>query len=396
MCREIPENLWNKRLKNRKDANLSRVAFYGFHGGPGGIGRVMVNLMNGMADRGVAVDCLLTDRRCADAVQLHPAVRLVPVGKPALATAVPRVAAYLRRECPHVLISNKERSNRIALAAKGLGCCSTRLFIRVGTNITSSLEKRPPLKRWLRRQAIRFVYPRVDGIIANSRGVAEDIACQAEVNLADIRILPNPTIPADLSRLASEAVDHPWFAAGSPPVLLGVGRLEAVKDFATLIRAFRRVHDRRPCRLMILGEGQQRKNLEKLAAELGVSGDTHLPGFIGNPFSYMRKASLFVLSSRQEGSPNVLIEALAVGTPAVATDCPSGPREILQDGKIGLLAGVGDDAGLAEAILATLDRPPAATLLEDAVTCYKPETSVSAYLQALGLMPNPAPGRCAP
>jgi glycosyltransferase involved in cell wall biosynthesis len=338
----------------------------------------------------------VTDHRCADSGLLHPSVRLISVGKLSIAKAVPKVAAYLRRERPEVLLSNKERSNRVALVARSLAGCSTRIFIRVGTNISSSLERRPPLKRWLRRQAIRLVYPRVDGIIANSRGVAEDVTEQAGVNPEIIRILPNPTIPAGLSRLASDPVDHPWFGAGSPPVLLAVGRLEAVKDFATLIRAFRRVHDRRPCRLMILGEGQQRKNLEKLAEDLGVLENVHLPGFIGNPFAYMRRASLFVLSSRQEGSPNVLIEALAVGTPAVATDCPSGPREILQNGTVGPLVPVGDDAGLAEAILATLDHPPASTILEEAVAGFRPETSVAAYLRALGVTPEPGSGKGAP
>jgi glycosyltransferase involved in cell wall biosynthesis len=137
---------------------------------------------------------------------------------------------------------------------------------------------------------------------------------------------------------------------------------------------------------MILGEGRQRGRLERLAGELGVADDVALPGFVDNPYAYMRGARLFVLSSRfGEGSPNVLTEALAVGTPVVSTDCPSGPREILQDGRYGRLVSVGDAAALAEAILAALDEPVDRELLRGAAAPYAVERAAEEYLEVMGL-----------
>jgi glycosyltransferase involved in cell wall biosynthesis len=232
---------------------------------------------------------------------------------------------------------------------------------------------------------MRWLYPLVDQIIAVSQGVAEDIREITGLPPERITVIHNPVITARLLAMAREPVAHPWFNAAEPPVILGAGRLTRQKDFPTLIRAFARVQRHRPARLVILGEGRQRLALKTLAAELGVASEVDLPGFVVNPYAYMAKAAVFALSSTWEGSPNVLTEALALGTPAVATDCPSGPREILGEGRYGALVPVSDSASLAQAILATLDDPPDCTLLRQAVREYSLESSVLAYLQALGL-----------
>jgi glycosyltransferase involved in cell wall biosynthesis len=164
---------------------------------------------------------------------------------------------------------------------------------------------------------------------------------------------------------------------------MGVGRLTRQKDFPTLIRAFAAVRKVRDCRLVILGEGKDRPALEALAKEMGVGGDVDLPGFVENPYAHMSRASLFVLSSAWEGSPNVLTEALALGLPAVATDCPSGPREILEDGRYGPLVPVGDADALAGAILKTLTHPPESAELKRAAGPYTVEESSRRYLEAL-------------
>jgi glycosyltransferase involved in cell wall biosynthesis len=169
------------------------------------------------------------------------------------------------------------------------------------------------------------------------------------------------------------------------PVILGVGELCARKDFGTLIRAFALVRRERPARLVILGKGRQREKLEALARELGVGADVSLPGFVNNPYPYMKRASLFVLSSAYEGFGNVLVEALATGTPVVATDCPSGPREILEDGRYGPLVPVGDVRRLASSILDTLAHPPEPPLLVQAAERFRVESSAVQYLTALGI-----------
>jgi glycosyltransferase involved in cell wall biosynthesis len=194
-------------------------------------------------------------------------------------------------------------------------------------------------------------------------------------------------VTPELYRLAEEPLDHPWFAPGQPPVILGVGRLEPQKDFATLLRAFSTVHADRPCRLVILGEGGQRRELQALAAELGIAADLAMPGFVTNPYAYLRHASLFAFSSRWEGFGNALVEALAVGTPVVSTDCPDGPSEILEGGRFGPLVPVGDHAALADAMRLVLDGPPAPDQLRAAAQRYTQEVSATAYLEAMGLDP---------
>jgi glycosyltransferase involved in cell wall biosynthesis len=170
---------------------------------------------------------------------------------------------------------------------------------------------------------------------------------------------------------------------GQPPVILGVGELGFRKDFETLIRAFARVRRQRPCRLLILGRGRRQSQLRALAEGLGIGPDLHLPGFEANPYAFMAKAALFVLSSRWEGMPVALVEALACGTPAVATDCPSGPAEVLAGGRCGALVPVGDDAAMAAAMLSWLERRPEPAALEQAIAPYRVKASARAYLSIL-------------
>ena len=195
-----------------------------------------------------------------------------------------------------------------------------------------------------------------------------------------------------LEHLATKPPDHPWLVEPDIPVILGVGELGYRKDFETLVRAFALVRKSRPCRLLILGRGRRREDLLRLAAELEVSGDVDLPGFTANPYPAMAKARLFVLSSRWEGMPVVLIEALACHTPVVSTDCPSGPREILGDGTAGALVPVSDHAAMAAAVTTWLDRQVPANVFERIVSDYRIESSAAAYLHAMG-MSAPVPQR---
>jgi glycosyltransferase involved in cell wall biosynthesis len=232
---------------------------------------------------------------------------------------------------------------------------------------------------------MRRAYRHVDQIVAVSQGVADDVMAITGLPAPRVTVVRNPVVMPTLPELAQYPVDHPWFDGGGPPVLLGAGRLTAQKDFPTLLEAFARVRAQRPCRLVILGDGRLRGALQHQAAALGVAEDLSLPGFTSNPYAYMARAAVFVLSSAWEGSPNVLTEAMAVGTPVVATDCPSGPREILQGGRYGPLVPVGDAPALARAILDMLRTPTASDALKRAVADYSVERSTAHYLKALGL-----------
>jgi glycosyltransferase involved in cell wall biosynthesis len=219
-------------------------------------------------------------------------------------------------------------------------------------------------------------------VVAVSRGAAEDLASTSGMPRDRVEVVYNPVITPAVMALAGETPDHPWFGPGEPPVVLGVGRLTRQKAFGTLVRAFAEVRRRRPLRLIILGEGEDRPMLEALASELGVGDDVALPGFRENAMAYMARSALFVLSSAWEGLPTVLIEALAAGTRVVSTDCPSGPREILQEGRLGPLVPVGDVPALAAAMSGALDRP-AGNVPPDALRPFTRDAAVDHYLRLI-------------
>jgi glycosyltransferase involved in cell wall biosynthesis len=228
----------------------------------------------------------------------------------------------------------------------------------------------------------RYFYRWADDIVAVSEGVADDLTQVLKVPNERVRVIYNPIVTPELMAKAQAALDHPWFRLGEPPVILAVGRLTEQKDLPTLIRTFAHVQRSRPVRLLILGEGELRHDLEALVKQLHLEHVVSLPGAVMNPYPYMVRASLLVLSSRWEGLPGVLIEALYCGVPIVSTDCPSGPREILADGRYGQLVAVGDIAALAQAIEAALDgkaaRPP-----RESWRPFQLETVVNQYLDVL-------------
>jgi glycosyltransferase involved in cell wall biosynthesis len=351
--------------------------------GEGGVERMVLNLVEGFADQGRAVDLLTIRGESAHLASLPASVRRVDLGVRHSATAVLPLIRYLRRERPTALLAAKDRAIRSAALARQLANRQTRLVGRLGTNLSAALAGRGALARKLRLAPMRWIYPLVDHVVAVSDGVAKDTCQVTGLAPGRISVVRNPVVTPRLSRLAEEDLEHPWLAPGGAPVILGAGRLTAQKDFATLVRAFAQLRTRRPARLVILGEGRLREPLQALARELGVADDLALPGFAANPYPWMRQASVFTLSSAWEGSPNVLTEAMALGTAVAATDCPSGPREILAGGRYGPLVPVGDWQALAAGMLEALDHPIAAETLRAAVADYAQEASARRYLELL-------------
>lgn len=368
--------------RHTKQPDLAVFVASLFHGG---VGKMRVHLINEMARRGHRVDLLLADRDSPYMDLISPTVGVVHIGTSNAVTGIPAVARYLLRARPRVMLAQRVRVNVLTLRARTLTCAQTRLFATVNTNMSRELAALKPRKRARHLELLKTYFPRNDGLIAVSHGVAVDFAQLIGIPIGRINVAPNPTVTPELTQLAAAPLDHPWFAPGAPPVIVGMGRLEPQKDFPTLLRAFATLRRSRPCRLMILGEGKQRELLRHEATRLGVHDDVHFPGFVKNPYAYLSRAALFVLSSAWEGSPNSLIEALALGTPLVSADCPDGPREILEGGRHGILVKVGDAAALAAAMAKTLDQPPERETLRAAAQRYTLERSASAYLAALGL-----------
>ena len=365
------------------DHAMSRLAVFVSFSGQGGVERMIVNLIRGLVDKGCAIDLLLLRQQGPHLARLPPTVRRVPLGTSHSLLAAPALASYLRRHRPAALLAAKDRAGRTAVLARGLSGTGTPLLLRLGTHLSTAMANKGPVRHWLRYAPIRWLYPRIDRIIAVSDGVAADTARIARVPAERIEVIRNPVITPELASEASADCTHPWLQPGQPSVVLAAGRLDRQKDFPTLIRAFARLRKQRRCRLIILGDGRDRRALVDLAAELGVTDDLDLPGFQRNPYAFMARAQLFTLSSAWEGSPNVLTEAMALGVPVVATDCPSGPAELLGHGRYGPLVPVGDAERLSEAMGRALDAPPSAETLRAAVAEYRQEIAAERYLAAI-------------
>lgn len=353
--------------------------------GNGGVERMMANLMHAFVARGLKVDLLVTRAEGDHFAALPREVRLVDLKTRHTTAAAPAVAAYLRRERPRALLVVKDRAIRSAVKARQCAGVDTCLVGGLHTTLSAALEHKNRLSRWLRVRPMRTIYSHVDRIVTVSAGVARDTMALTSVAADKITVICNPVVTRELPALAAEPIDHPWFEEDEPPVILGAGRLTRQKDFATLIRAFAIVRRHTRCRLVILGDGGLRCDLNRLAQSLGVADALDMPGFTPNPFPYMRRAKLFALTSAWEGSPTVLVEALALGTPVVSTACPSGPDEILAAGRYGRLVPVGDAAAMALAMRATLDAPLPPEILKSAVAAYVPDISARRYLETLGL-----------
>lgn len=360
----------------------------------GGTQRRMLMLAGGFAERGHRVDVVVAR---SDGKSESPSlVSLVGLDPPAaylpwirrfkglwVCTATPKLARYLRRAAPDVLLSSSTPANLTALWARRLAGVPVPIVVGVNVHVSTATGAGQALWGTPLRALVRRYYPTAEAVIAISRGVATDLTTAIRLPAGRVHTIYNPVDVDAYQRQASEPLDHPWVGAGEPPIVLGVGKLKPQKDYPTLLRAFARLRGSRMARLVILGEGEDRHKLERLAAQLGIVEDFFLPGLVSNPFAWMARASVFVLCSAWEGFSNALVEALACGCPSVSTNCPSGPSEILADGVYGPLVPVGDDAALAEAMTALLRQPPNAASLGARAGEFSVDAAVSRYLGVL-------------
>lgn len=281
------------------------------------------------------------------------------------------VARYMAHEKPDCVLPNLPRAEIAALLAARLLAEPPPIIPTVRNSVRHH--------RLRYRRRYRHLFPSAARCVGVSDGVADGLAAVTGIPRKSITTIYNPVVTGDLQTRMAEQPDHPWLLDGGAPVILAAGRLEAQKDHPTLIKAFARLAGRRSCRLIILGQGRMKKELEGLARELNLGGRVSFPGWVENPFAFMSRASLFVLSSIHEGLPGVLVQAMACGCPCVSTDCPAGPAEILQDGKFGPLVPVGDEVALAEAMDRVLDQPPDRDVLRQRAAYFSADTAVAAY-----------------
>lgn len=356
----------------------------------GGAERSMLSVANGLAARGVNVTLALAKAVGPYLQDVRPEVRVLDLKSTTVPRALPGLVRHLRRTRPVAVLSAMSQANVAAALAHRWSGRPGRLVLSERVHPSSLFSEFPGLRTRLLRALMRLTYPWADAIVTVSQGVADDLTRVLPVAQQRVTTIYNPVVDEQLRKRAQATPTHPWLLSKEAPVILAVGRLIAQKDFATLIDAFALLRRRRALRLLILGEGELRSSLQAYAERLGIGADIALPGFDPNPFAAMRTAAVFVLSSRFEGLPGVLIQAMACGARSVSTDCPSGPREILEDGRWGRLVPVGDAAAMAAAIAAALDdsQPADARVRAEA---FNEERAIAAYAGVLGLPVMPAP-----
>ena len=383
----------------------------------GGAERSMLNLMDAFLRQGREVDLLLFRREGAYLKSVPAGARVMEIAagsalrgrwlaaradpssigrllKPVL---LPRkadgnlryvggLARYLRAHPPDVLLSAMTYTNLVALWARSLARVPVPVVVSERISLSHHIQSRSSKNAWRWRDLLPVVghaYASADGVVAVSNGVASDLAANTRLERSAIRTIYNPVVDDSLAELAAEPLDHPWFGPDAPPVVLAVGRLIPQKDFPTLLRAFAILSARHRVRLVILGEGRLRPELEALAAEPGIESHLELPGFVESPFRYMSRAAVLALSSIYEGLPGVLIQALACGCPVVSTDCPGGSAEILEDGQVGPLVPMQNVQALADALHSALVDPPSGQHLKQGAARFSVQQSSRDYLDCL-------------
>ena len=320
----------------------------------GGAERVCLNLANEFASRGLPVRMVLMQAEGDFMSLLDQRVEIVDLGTARARNALWPLVRHLRQAPPAALLVNMWPLTFLAVLARKLSGANCRVVA-----VEHIAWSKTPLVRRRRtalalKTSMKWMAPRVDALLAVSRGAAEDLESFAGLPVGAVGVQFNPVVATTPPAVLPEpALDAVWLHRDHRRVI-AVGSFKAEKDFPTLLRAFARLREQVKARLLILGEGDERHGLEALVKELGLEHAVELPGFVLDPAPYYARADLYAMSSALEGLPTVLIEALDHGVPVVSTDCPSGPREILQDGKHGTLVPVGDVDALARAMLDAL------------------------------------------
>ncbi len=355
------------------DDHSKRIAIFVSFSGQGGVERAMTQLSAGLMDQGVAVDLLLPRAAGEHMESIPQGVNVIRFNTGHTFSSLLPLVRYLKKERPDALLAAKHRAIVTAVIASRLAGFRGKVVGNIQTTISAGLEDSNIVKRSMYVWMMKIFYRWADLIVAVSRGVADDILALTGLDPVKVAVIYNPVVTPEIFDRGRQPVEHPWFTDSGIPVVLGIGRLTKQKDFHTLLRAFEKVRKTRPCRLIVLGDGGDLASLRSLALELGVQDDIDFPGFQKNPFAWLSRSRLFVLSSQWEGFGIVLVEAMALGVPIVSTDCPNGPNEILKNGKFGELVPVEDPKALADAIVRTLDNPLPAEVLKSASKDYTVE-----------------------
>jgi glycosyltransferase involved in cell wall biosynthesis len=311
----------------------------------GGAERALVNLANGMESRGMVVDLVVVEKAGEFLPMLHARVRLRDLGRKRARYAFFAFRKYLRDHSPEVLVVAQVHVQLLVIAAVIFSPWKGKLILNEQSTFSANT------KRGFYRFLVSIFFRRADALTFVSEGSAADFRTMFPSLKKKTSVIANPVFTEEILRLKEEPVSHPYLDGKKYPVILWAGRLSREKDLPLLLRAFSLVLEEKQVRLIVLGTGEEQESLQEEIARLKIQLAVSLPGNVMNPYAYMSRCDLFVLTSIYEGLPSVLIEALACGCAIVSMDCPHGPAEILDNGKFGTLVTDRDPRIFAKAIL---------------------------------------------
>lgn len=303
-------------------------------------------------------------------------------------TKVPSIAKYFNTAQPDLVIGGGTQENLAILLARRRARSAAKVLVSQHNPLSNTLHSPKHKKRWRWRYLpplLRKLYLEADAIVGISKSVANDVERTLSLPHGAVKVIYNPVVDESLWGRLADDISHPWLTDRRAPVVLSVGRMTRQKDHATLIRGFAKARERKTMRLLIIGDGPERQALQDLAISLGVQGDIDMPGFKANPLPYMAHADVFALTSRWEGFGNVLVEAMAADCPIICSDCPGGPREVVDDGRFGTLIPVGNAEAVAESLLNVLNNDRKRKSTKDRASLFSVSRAATAYLEEVGL-----------
>jgi glycosyltransferase involved in cell wall biosynthesis len=362
---------------------MGKILFYLPKVDFGGAERVIVSLANEFANTGHQVIFVVSNENICEGISFSPRIkyRILLSKNPFL--NIFRLGSLIRNECPKIAISALDNGNLYLLLSKFLGSKSTKFYATIHSNLSQNSRVENSLKARFARYLLSYLYKIADSIIAVSEGVRDDFNKFYKFKYK-VKVIYNPVVSSEIIDLSNKKLENKSISNSKLLKIVSVGRFVEAKNFELLIASFALIKTKLPCTLILVGGGPLYNNYFKLINELSLTEDVIFTGFLSNPYNLMREADLFVLSSSYEGLPTVLIEAMACGTKVVSTDCPSGPREILEDGLWGKLVPVGDKQALADAMYESIMDKNSPNVKKRA-NDFSVEIAAKKYLEHFGL-----------